>query len=440
MKRAWAWMAALTLAFAAGGCAASNQTYYEQAQRYLGCGDYTTAAQLFRQLGEYQDAAEYALYCEGLYALSQGDLALAQADLAEVAPFKSSERYLRYLAARSQQGSGDLTGALEGYEALGTFADSAELAAALREAIPLQQLAQCETLIRAGQYAQAQALLDTMALSEAVSALREECRQGIEKLQYDQACALYDGGRYEEALAAFEALGDSLDAPARMMLCRSAMYRQAVSTTPTFENAQQLMEDFRTLEDYLDSAEHLVALEERYGANLRLAQAAEDGPVVALGSYPIQESGAPGSLTWTVTELRGSQATLLCREVIDAVPMASATDLPIDWGGAEVSLALPSQADVAQEPAHALRTPATAYALAQGVRHHADGSAWWWLADIAAPGRAKIVWYNGNILMGGVDEGEAVVGVRPLARLDLERVFFDRGTGTAEDPFRVEGD
>lgn len=438
MKRAWAWMAAMTLAFAAGGCAASNQTYYEQAQRYLGCGDYATAAQLFRQLGEYRDAAEYVLYCEGLYAMEQGNLDLARANLAEVEPFKSSQRYLRYLEARALQDDGDLTGALAQYEALGSFADSAELAKALREAIPLQQLAQCEALIRAGQYTQALSLLDTMTLSEEVSALQEQCRQGIEKLQYDQACALYDSGRYEEALAAFEAMGDSLDAPARMMLCRSAMYRQAVSTAPTLENARQLMDDFFTLEDYLDSAAHLEALQARYGVNLLLAQAAEESPVVALGAYPTQESGAPGPLTWTVTDIDGSQATLLCREVIDAAPLASATDLAIDWGGAEVTSGVPARADVAEEPAQALRTPATAYALAQGVRHHADGSAWWWLADEATPGRAKIVWYNGTILEGGVAEEEAVVGVRPMVRLDLNQVFFTRGTGTAEDPFRVK--
>ena len=112
--------------------------------------------------------------------------------------------------------------------------------------------------------------------------------------------------------------------------------------------------------------------------------------------------------------------------------------MAIDWGGAEVTSGVPARADVAEEPAQALRTPATAYALAQGVRHHADGSAWWWLADEATPGRAKIVWYNGTILEGGVAEEEAVVGVRPMVRLDLNQVFFTRGTGTAEDPFRVK--
>ena len=438
MKRAWAWMAALTLALCAGGCASSNQDYYEQAQRYLGYGDYATAARMFQQLGEYRASAEYQLYCEALWAMEQGDLALARANLEEIDPFKSSERYLRYLDAKALQDSDDLAGALALYESMGTFADCAELAGALREAIPLQQLAQCQTLIKAGHYRQALGLLEGMQLTDEVSKLMDTCRQGLQKLQYDQACALYDNGRYEEALAAFEAMGDALDAPARMMLCRSAMYRQAVSAVPTMENVRQLMEDFFTLEDYLDSAEHLRSLEARYGVNLRLAEMASPGAVVALGTYPVQESGAPDTLTWQVTQLEGSTATLLCQAVIDAMPLASATDLAIDWGGAEAAVApgIPAEADIAGMAAEDLRASATPYALAQGVRHHADGSAWWWLRDQPAVGRAKMVWYNGMILPDGVDVAESVVGVRPMLQIDLDQLFLTAGSGTQEDPFR----
>lgn len=438
MKRVWAWMAALALALSAGGCASSNQDYYERAQRYLGCGDYATAAALFGQLGEYRASAEYELYCEALWAMEQGDLTLARADLEAVDPFKSSGRYLRYLDAKALQEDGDLAGALAEYEAMGSFADCTQLAAALREAIPLQQLSQCQTLIEAGHYAQALGLLEEMRLTDEVSELMDTCRQGLQKLQYDQACALYDEGRYEEALAAFEAMGDSLDAPARMMLCRSAMYRQAVSTVPTMENARGLMEDFFTLEDYLDSAEHLQALEARYGVNLRLAEADVPGAVVALGAYPTRESGAPEALTWQVIGVEGATAMLLCQSVIDAAPLASATDLAIDWGGAEAAVesGAPAEADIAGLTADCLRAPATPYALAQGVRHHADGSAWWWLRDQPASGRAKIVWYNGTVLPGGVDAAETVVGVRPLLRVDLNRLFLTAGSGTREDPFR----
>ena len=98
MKKVLALLSLLML-LSAAGCTASNQTYYEQAQLYLGCGDYTAAAELFSQLGEYRDSADYALYAAGLQAIKSGQYALAQTNLMEVDPFKSSGRYLRYLEA-----------------------------------------------------------------------------------------------------------------------------------------------------------------------------------------------------------------------------------------------------------------------------------------------------------------------------------------------------
>jgi hypothetical protein len=79
--------------------------------------------------------------------------------------------------------------------------------------------------------------------------------------------------------------------------------------------------------------------------------------------------------------------------------------------------------------------PATPYALAQGVRSHSDGRAWWWLADAHAS-RSPIVWYNGNVIDSGVDVREAAVGVRPLLKLNLENIHLTAGSGTKEDPFR----
>jgi hypothetical protein len=116
------------------------------------------------------------------------------------------------------------------------------------------------------------------------------------------------------------------------------------------------------------------------------------------------------------------------------MPLASATDLPMDIP-ADASLTLPTPADVAALSAEELAAPATPYALAQGVRSHSDGRAWWWLADARAS-RSPIVWYNGNIIDSGVDISEAAVGVRPLLKLNLENIHFTAGAGTKEDPFR----
>ena len=435
MRKMGAWlMAALLLCT---GCSDRNVDYYESAQRYLGCGEYDAAAYIFEQLGEYRDAGEYALYTRALEAMAAGDYALAQTNFELVEPFKSSTRYLTYLEALALKDEGDLETARELLNDLGSFADSRELVAALDKAIPLQQLAHCQSLVEAGEYEAALSLLEAMSLTADVQSLKEKCREGILRAQYDSAWLKYQQGAYGEAMAAFEALGDVLDAPARLMLCQGAMYRQAASATPTLENATQLMADFATLGDYLDSVDHLAALEKQFGCNLAL-MAQEGYPLVTLGTYATAESGAAEALTWHVTKVEDGCATLLCTRVLDAGGVATATDLPIEWGAAEaaVSQRLPMAAELQGLPAYMLPGVATPYALAQGVRHHEDGAAWWWLGDEAEAGKHQIVWYTGAVLPGGVSDTEPVVGVRPAAEVDLAQWFFTEGEGTAERPYR----
>ena len=70
MKKALTLLAVLCIAMTATACVyRSNQHYYERAQLYLGSGDAEYAAELFAQLGEYGDSAEYALYAAGIAAL-----------------------------------------------------------------------------------------------------------------------------------------------------------------------------------------------------------------------------------------------------------------------------------------------------------------------------------------------------------------------------------
>lgn len=331
MKRVWAWILAAGLLCA--GCTDRNANYYEHAQRYLGSGEYKLAAEIFEQLGEYRDAGEYALYVRGLQAMAEGDLALARTNLTLVDPFKSSSRYLLYLDALEMKAAGELEDALAGFGALGSFADSEELAAALETAIPMQQLARCQALVEAGHYQQALTLLDAMTLSDEVSALKDACRQGIVRAEYDRASLMYQQRDYEGAMAAFDALGDVLDAPARVTLCRSALYRQAASVTPTMENAAQLMEDLSVLEDYLDSATLLAAIEAKFGRNLSIAAGEE--AFVRLGTL----GDVP--MLWQVTAVSGRQATLRSVVPVDLSAPATATDLPVDWGAADGAVTLP---------------------------------------------------------------------------------------------------
>ena len=155
MKRLLSLLLLLSLCLTLCGCTLSNRDYYERAQLYLGSGDFATAAELFSQLGEYEDSADYALYCAALYALQEGELDLARTNLTQVAPFKSSGRYLRMVEAMTLERSGDLEGALAAYDALGSFENSADAAERLRAAIPKKKLEHASALMDAGRYEQA---------------------------------------------------------------------------------------------------------------------------------------------------------------------------------------------------------------------------------------------------------------------------------------------
>lgn len=436
MKKIAAILASGMLCLLATACTPSNDEYYQHAQLYLGAGEYAQAAMLFDQLGEYEQAAEYALYCAGLDALAQGDTALARANLTQVDPFKSSGRYLQLLDAMALEEAGQLESALAAYTTLGSFAMSHQRAQHLREAIPQRDLAHARTLMEADRWEQALAMLEKLDGYGNSKELLAQCQEEITRQAYESAEKLYARGAYEQALAAFESLGDVLDARARALMCRSAMYQQLEQQyrRATLATAGELMARYAEMEDYLDSPQRLEALKNRYETNLRLLSAASAQPYVRFSSYPTEESGADGALTWRVIALEGSVATLLCENVVDAMPVASAAALALDLPPS-AALSLPSRKDLEGLDSTRLSTPATPYALAQGVRSHSDGRAWWWLADVLPGGRHAIVWYNGQVIDTGVDLRESTVGVRPLLKMNLEEWSFTGGSGTQEDPF-----
>ena len=439
MKRLLSLLLLLSLCLTLCGCALSNRDYYERAQLFLGSGDFANAAQLFSQLGEYEDSADYALYCAALLALQEGELELARANLTQLAPFKSSGRYLRLLQAMTLERSGDLEGALLLYDALGSFENSAGAAQRLRAAIPEKKLEHASALMDAGRYEQALAELEAMDGYGNSASLAQSCRQALIQAAYEQAEQLYGEGRYEEALAAFEALGDAMDAKARVLACRSAMYRSLEEDfrAASLSTAESLMDRYAEMEDYLDSALRRKALESRFGPNLKLLSSAGSYPYVRFGSYPALESGAAAPLTWRVIAAEGSYVTLLCEQVIDAMDAENAAALSLTLTTEEqaglVSLGLPLEAQVSALPF--LACPATPYAAAQGV-YQGEGGAMWRLADTKGVDRSLVVWYNGTVIHGGLPCGDMAVGVRPVCVLSLERFSFSGGDGTAAAPFR----
>lgn len=298
MKRA---LLLLPLLLCLSGCTLSNEAYYHQAQLYLGSGDFTSAASMFTQLGEYEDSADYALYCAALDALRNGNLPVARANMALLAPFKSSQRYLQYIDALALEQQGKLEEALAVFTMLGSFEDSLAHAESLRTAIPERDLANARALMGASRWEQALTTLEKLAGYGESERLAAQCRDSIARAAYDQAVRLYDEGQYQDALTAFEALGGLLDSPARARMCRGAMYAQLEEAyaAASLSNAQSLMDAYAEMEDYQASPLRLEALRQRFAVNLRLAGS----------TLPHARFGH--DLLWRVMRTEGSHAHLL---------------------------------------------------------------------------------------------------------------------------------
>lgn len=375
MKRVILLLVACLLLLSA--CGPDNQAYYERAQRYLGAGDLTTAERLFDQLGEYADAADYSAYCRALRALKEGRYSLARSGFAELGTFKSSARYLRYveaLAAPPEQ-------ALHLLDALGTFADSAERASALRAELPQSALHEAQLLM--GQAAWDRAL---------------------------EVLAPYRWDAEADALAA---------------LCEDALFDAAEIRFPTagLTDAAELMELYTRAGEHSGSAERIADLQERFGPSLALLACADRHPHVCYGGYPIDEGGVMSPVCWQVIRVEGLTLTLLACQVLDAGAETLSSLAPA---------AVPSAADLTAIPIELRQCGATEHAEANGVMTEGSGAAWF-LADRTANGQQLAVGMDGQVF--AADPEASGCGVRPLLVIPLEALSLTGGSGTAEDPF-----
>lgn len=402
--------------------------YYQSAQLYLGSGDYEYAADLFVQLGEYEDAAEYALYCRGLQALEDDNYALARANLTAVNPFKSSGRYLMYLDALDLEEKGDLEAALSLYEKLGSFYGCAEDAERLRTAIPEAAIKEGRELMTKGDYAAARELFLSLEGYGASETLAESCENALNKAAWDAAEALAKSGDQLGAMEAFIAMGETLGADKRAEEIRTAILteldeRYAAATLAT---APELLEAYAQLPDDETALARSDELNARFGKNLQLLTAPEAR--VLLGTYPQAEDGEEQPVLWQVLKAEGSKLTLLAESALDA--SAEAAAIPVTFTDAEKSavgeIQLPAMADLAGRTE--LTCVATSYAIAQG----AEETAAYWLRDSLENGQHPVISAAGTMALPA--EG-AVVGVRPMMTLDLEKVTFTKGDGTPESPF-----
>ena len=408
--------------------------YYEAAQLYLGCKDYAYAAELFEQLGEYADSADYALYARALQAIEEENFALARANFEAVNPFKSSGRYLMYLDARDEEADGKLEDALALYEKLGSFMGANQAVERLEKAIPEAAIKEGRALMNKGDYVAARELFLSLDGYGASKALADNCTLALNKAAYSEADKLEESGDLLGGMEAFTALGEALDAAERAADCRAAIHAELDTqyAAVTLATAPNLMDAYAALEDDEIAAARTAELTARFGKNLELITMS--GAYVELGAYPQAESGAEQPVRWAVIKREGAVLTLLSVNVLDASAetMAPAIVFNEAEAAAASEVQLPSVADLAL--LNDRTAAATAYALAQGVASE-EGATSFWLRDSLENGMHPVIAPSGTLSLPA--EG-AVYGLRPLITLNLDSFSFASGSGTENDPFRAE--
>lgn len=285
------------------GCE-SQESKYREAEKELSAGNYSAAAEMFQEMGEFEHAAKYTLYAVALQAIEDGNYSLAETNLTNLEDFKSSKMYSRYNQARAYQSVGDFAEAIEIYIGLGTFADCAS------------RIEECNHELLQKAYDKAEENRTQGNLEDAMIAfeqLREfsdapekvvECSNAIWEKRYAEAQALFESGAYEEAKAAFLALGEYSDSAHRASeMDEAAHVRDYAAAVALFlaEEYEDAHEAFVKLGDYSDSESQAKAMKDTilkrdYAAAtaLFLAEKYEDAheAFVMLGDYSDSEEMA----------------------------------------------------------------------------------------------------------------------------------------------------
>lgn len=174
---------------------------------------------------------------------------------------------VHYQEAAALSSAGRYEEAIAAFEALDGFKDSEAQIAAAQGALA-DQARQAEEARLEAAYAAAVALYDAGKYEEAIAAFEamngykdsaaqiEACKTAILDRAYDAAVALYDAGRYEEAIDAFKALKGYKDSAARIEACQTVIWDREYDAALALIAAGQYREGFTAfaaLKGYKDS-------------------------------------------------------------------------------------------------------------------------------------------------------------------------------------------
>lgn len=238
------------------GCADSSERAWNSGQKALAEEKYDVAITSFQKAGSFQDAERLLLYAQASQDLVSGNYENAEAGFRALGDFKDSVLMTSYCRAQAQDAaaqaafsSGDANGAVGAameayalYSALPLFRDSDTRGAACRD----QLYSKATEWMNTGRFDEAAACFEALGDWQDCAGLQTYCK----------AAALESRASYVEAAKLFSEVPTVLDAASRAENARSQAYQAAVGLKDRgdYESA---IGAFSALGEYRDSLSQL---------------------------------------------------------------------------------------------------------------------------------------------------------------------------------------
>lgn len=147
--------------------------------------------------------------------------------------------------------------------------------------LPTIRYNEAQKLYEAGRYDEAITAFESMDGYRESAEQIETCKTAIKDHEYDEAVALYNAGQYEEAIAAFEAMDGYRESAEQIETCKTAIKDREYDKAVALYNSGQYEEAitaFKALDGYKDSkaqieACHTAIMDQKYEAAITLYHA-----------------------------------------------------------------------------------------------------------------------------------------------------------------------
>lgn len=192
--------------------------------------------------------------------------------------------------------------------------------------IPNQRYNAAAALMDAGKYEEAIQAFEAMDGYKDSAEQNAACQAAIIELQYNDALALMNSGEYQAAIASFEKNKEYLDSEAQIEICQTAIKDQQYSSALELMNSgkyEEAIAAFSELSDYKDSVWKMTVCK---------LNCAKVGDYVCFGTYEQDNISGNGQeeIEWLVLDIQNGKALLLSRCGLDVQPF-NTKDEAVTW-------------------------------------------------------------------------------------------------------------